>query len=404
MSAYNVVRGCPMSSPTLERPGLLSDEAIAEFGARANRYDSENRFFTDDFETMRASGYLKAVVPTEFGGGGLNLAQVQREQQRIAYRAPATALATNMHIYWTGVAADMRRMGDPSLEWMLREAGAGEIFAAGHGEVGNDLPLFLSTSTAQRVDGGYRFTGHKMFGSLTPVWTRLGIHAMDATDPAGPQIIHAFIPRDAAGYTVKETWDTMGMRATRSDDTILEGVFVPDRYIARKLPAGEADLFVLNIFAWGLLGFGSVYLGIARRALDLAIEGAHKKTSLALTRSFAYHPEVQHTIAEMAMELEAMQAHLDRTCDDWTAGVNHGERWPLKLVATKHRIVEGAKRIVDGAMACSGGAGMFRGNELERLYRDVRCGGFHPANSLLAYELVGKIALGVGLGEQPRWG
>ena len=80
------------------------------------------------------------AVPTEFGGLGLTLAEVCREQRRLAYRAPATALATNMHVYWTGVAADLYRMGDRSLTWMLEEAVAGEVFAAGHGEAGNDLP------------------------------------------------------------------------------------------------------------------------------------------------------------------------------------------------------------------------------------------------------------------------
>src|SRR6478752_1509975 len=79
----------------------------------------------------------------------------------------ATALAVNMHIYWTGVAADLRKLGDPSLEWMLRESAAGEVFAAGHAESGNDLPVLLSTSKAERVDGGYRFYGRKHFGSLT---------------------------------------------------------------------------------------------------------------------------------------------------------------------------------------------------------------------------------------------
>ena len=60
--------------------------------------------------------------------------------------------------------------------------------------------------------------------------------------------------------------------------------------------------------------------------------------------------------------------------------------------------------MVDRALTLSGGTGMFKTNELERLYRDVRCGGFHPANSLLAHEIIGKIALGIDLGEQPRWG
>ena len=74
-----------------------------------------------------------------------------------------------------GRAADVARVQ----ELLLREAIAGGIFAAGHGEVSNDLPVLLSTASAERVDGGYRFTGHKMFGSLTPVWTRLGVHVMD---------------------------------------------------------------------------------------------------------------------------------------------------------------------------------------------------------------------------------
>src|SRR5262249_54438632 len=160
-------------------------------------------------------------------------AETCREQRRLAYRAPATALATNMHLYWTGIAADLYRAGDRSCQWILESTARGEVFAAGHGETGNDVPGLLSTTRAERVDGGYRFWGRKMFGSLTPVWDWLGIHGMDLDDPSGPKIVHAFMPRDTAGYHIEETWDTLGMRATRSDDTVLDGAFVPDRYVSR---------------------------------------------------------------------------------------------------------------------------------------------------------------------------
>ena len=392
-----------MTTATLERPSLTS-AIIDQCGSRAATYDKENRFFSEDFEELRASGYLKMAIPKEFGGGGLSLAEVCMEERRLAYRAPATALATNMHIYWTGVAADMRRMGDSSLEWLLKEAADGEVFAAGHGESGNDLPLFLSTASAERVEGGYKITGRKMFGSLSPVWTRLGLHAMNAAAAGGPEIVHVFMPRDTPGYHIEETWDTLGMRATRSDDTVLEGAVIPDKYVARVLPAGTADLFVLSVFGWAEPTFGSIYLGLARRALDLAIAGVKKRTSLALTRPMAYHPEVQHEIAEAVLALEAADAFVERVADDWSTGVDHGAAWPMKLVAAKHVAVEAAKKAVDVAMAVSGGTGMFKRNELERLYRDVRCGGFHPANSLLVHEIVGKTALGIDLGEQPRWG
>jgi alkylation response protein AidB-like acyl-CoA dehydrogenase len=90
-----------------------------------------------------------------------------------------------------------------------------------------------------------------MFGSLSPVWTFLGLHGMDNSDPAAPKIVHAFMPRDSSGYTVKETWDTVGMRATQSHDTILDGAFIPDQYVTRVVDpgAGGVDLFVLGIFA-----------------------------------------------------------------------------------------------------------------------------------------------------------
>jgi alkylation response protein AidB-like acyl-CoA dehydrogenase len=383
---------------------ILTDELIDRCGQRAAGYDRDNRFFAEDFEELRAAGYLLAAVPEEFGGRGLSLAEVCQEQRRLAYRAPATALATNMHVYWTGVAADLYRAGDTSLTWLLQEAAAGEVFAAGHGESGSDLPLLLSTSTAEPVDGGYCVTGRKLFGSLSPVWTRLGLHALDASDPEHPRIVHGFISRDAQGYEIKPTWDTLGMRATQSDDTILNRVFIPDHYVARIVPAGGMDPFVGAVFAWALLNFGNVYYAIAQRARDLAVAAAHKKTSLAVSRTMAYHPEVQHAVAEMTLALDATGPHLDRIAQDWSDGVDHGATWPAKIVSAKYHAVESAKRVVDLAMDVSGGAGLFKTNELERLYRDVRCGGFHPANSALVHEIVGKTTLGIDLGEQPRWG
>jgi alkylation response protein AidB-like acyl-CoA dehydrogenase len=217
-------------------------------------------------------------------------------------------------------------------------------------------------------------------------------------------IVHGFIPRGSDGYTVRETWDTLGMRATRSDDTLLEGVFVPDRYIARIVPAGALDPFVGAVFANALLNFGAIYYAIAERARDIAITSARKRTAIAVTRSMAYHPEMQHLFSEMQLELESMWPHVERIAEEWSDGVDHGAAWPMKIVAAKYHCVEGAKKVVDLAMTASGGAGMFKSNPLERLYRDVRAGGFHPANTLLVHEIVGKTTLGIGLDEQPRWG
>jgi alkylation response protein AidB-like acyl-CoA dehydrogenase len=383
---------------------VLSNDLLRRCAERAAGYDRDNRFFSEDFSDLKEAGYLTMTVPRELGGRGFTLAQSCREQRRLAYHAPATALGINMHIYWIGLAADLWRQGDKSLEWLLKEAVAGEVFNAGHSERGNDIPVMLSTSKAERVDGGFRISGHKMFGSLSPVFTRYGAHAMWADAEGGPKIVHVFMPRDSKGYQIKETWDTMGMRATRSDDVMLDGVFVPDRYVARIVPAGGADAFVLGVFAWALLGFANVYYGIAQRAIDLALPGLKGKTALAVTRSMAYHPEIQHVVAEMMLAFDPIGPHIEQVAEDWSNAVDHGATWPSKIVSAKHHAVEAAWKIVDLAMEVSGGGGMFRANELERLFRDARCGRFHPANTFLTHEIVAKTALGIDLSEQPRWG
>jgi alkylation response protein AidB-like acyl-CoA dehydrogenase len=158
------------------------------------------------------------------------------------------------------------------------------------------------------------------------------------------------------------------------------------------------------LFAWALLGFAGVYLGLAKRAFDEVVTSLPRRTSAALTRSMAYHPEVQHGVAEMRIALESAEAYLDRTCDDWSSGVDHGGVWPLKIVACKHEVVQRAWSVVDTALDVSGGAGIFTRNRLEQLVRDGRLGRVHPANPMLTHELVGKISLGISPDEQPRWG
>jgi len=368
---------------TTRPPSILTPELLERCRRRAPRYDRENRFCQEDFDELKAAGYLLLAVPREFGGHGQSLAEVSRETRRLAQFAPATALCVNMHHYWVGIAADLWRSGDTSCEWILRDAAAGEVFAAGHAEAGNDIPALLSTTKAERVAGGYRLTGHKVFGSLSPVWTRIGLHAMDTS----------------------ETWDVMGMRATRSDDTLLDGVFVPDKYVTRVVPAGVAgvDRFILGFMTWGLTGFANVYYGLALRIRELIVEKLKGKGSIALTRSMAYHPEMQHGVAEIALDLESMGPHVEAIAEDWSEG-RVGADWFLRLLAMKHRIAKAAFGIADQALDLSGGIGMFKGSELERLFRDCRAGRFHPGNPALTHEIVGKLTLGITPDEQPRWG
>jgi alkylation response protein AidB-like acyl-CoA dehydrogenase len=173
-----------MNTATINTPRRLTElptDMLERFRARAGELDQTNTYFHDDLAELRDVGYLAAAVPVHLGGWGLDLAQTAASQRRLARYAPATALSMTMHSYWIGAAAELERAGDSSQRWILEAAVDGEVMAAGHAETGNDIPVLLSTCRAERVEGGYRLTGRKQFGSNGPSWSWLGAHASTPT-------------------------------------------------------------------------------------------------------------------------------------------------------------------------------------------------------------------------------
>jgi alkylation response protein AidB-like acyl-CoA dehydrogenase len=375
----------------------LDEELLLQFRSRAADHDTSGRFPRQDFAELRDAGWLLAPVPSDFGGAGLDLATVAAGQRRLARYAPATALSTSMHLYWVGLGADLYHFGHPFGRRILTWVADGEVLASGHAEAGNDIPLALSTTRAERVQGGWRLHGRKLFGSLGPVWDRLGFHAMDATNPNGPQVVHGFVERSAAGVTTVETWDAQGMRATESHDTVFDGVFVADSDVLAVVPAGpSADPAIGAMGIWALTLISNVYIGIAERAMELAVADAQHKTSIGLSgATMAHHPYTQHSVAEMHLELAGARALVDQLAAEWDSRVDHGPAWPIHVFTARSQAGAAALRVVELACDVIGGSSFRRGHELERLSRDVRAARFHPGTAAFTHELVGKALLGI---------
>ncbi|MET1016376.1 MAG: acyl-CoA dehydrogenase family protein [Leifsonia flava] len=376
---------------------LLDDALLERIRSRAAGYDRDNTFFTEDFDELVAVGYLRALVPVDFGGLGLSLEQVVLEQVRLGSAAPATALAVNMHLVWTGVAKVLHDRGDSSLDFLLTEAGAGEVFGFGISESGNDLVLFGSTTdAAPQPDGGYRFTGTKVFTSLSPAWTRLGTMGVDTTSPDAPKIVYGFVERADPGVTRKDDWDTLGMRASQSQSTVLDGAYSPANRIIRRLdPGPNPDSLVFAIFSNFEILLAAVYTGVGQRALELAVAAAHRRTSLkAGGRSYAQDPDIRWRIADAAIAQDGIRPQLVSLARDVDDQVDHGAQWFPQLVGLKVRATENARHVVDQALRVSGGGSYFAGSELGRLYRDVLAGIFHPSDAESAHSTVANAWLG----------
>ncbi|MBN9224091.1 MAG: acyl-CoA dehydrogenase [Microbacterium sp. SCN 70-27] len=373
----------------------LPDDLLERIRSRAAAVDAENRFPDEDLAELKEAGYLAILVPAELGGAGLSLAEAALLQQRLASAAPATALAVNMHLVWTGVAKVLADRGIDSLRFVQEGAASGEVFAFGISEAGNDLVLFGSdTDAAPTGDGGYAFTGTKIFTSLAPVWTQLGLHGLDTTSPDGPQMVYAFVPRTDA-VTTRDDWDTVGMRGTQSRTTELHGAVAPaDRVVRRVAPGPNPDPIVFGIFSVFEVLLASVYTGIARRALDFAVETAKKRTSKKTGLAYSDDPDIRWRIAEMALAYDALLPQIAAVAGDVDARADHGGLWFAKLSGLKHRAVVAAKQIVDEAMLVAGGSSYFTRTELSRLYRDVLAGMFHPSDPESAHSTVAAAWLG----------
>lgn len=387
-----------MSADTFRPDHILPDELLERIRSRAAATDAANGFFDEDLADLQQAGYLKVLVPSDHGGLGLGLAEATQLQARLATAAPATALAVNMHLVWTGVAKVMRDRGVDALSFVQTGAAAGEVFAFGISEAGNDLVLFGSdTDAVPDGSGGYTFTGTKIFTSLAPAWTKLGLHGLDTTSPDAPKLVYGFVDRAEAGDTVqtRDDWDALGMRASQSRTTVLNAAPVPAERIVRRVdPGPNPDPIVFGIFSVFELLLASVYHGLAQRALAVAVETVQTRRSKKLGTTYSQDPDIRWRIADAALALDALEPQILSLARDVDAVADRGPRWFSLLSGVKFRSTDTAKYVVEQAIRSTGGSSYFSSSELSRLYRDVLAGLFHPSDAESAHATMASFRLG----------
>ena len=360
---------------TLEKIG----PALEECGKR----DEDNdKFCADNYTLLRENRFFSALVPSEFGGGGVSFETMCSLLKGIAGYHPSTALSLSMHSHVIATNRYNHEHGKPG-QALLEKVGAGELILVSTG--GTDW--LASNGEMTKTDGGFLLSGMKHFASGSPGGDLLITSAPYEDPDLGWQVLHFPVPINAEGVTVLNNWRAMGMRATGSNSVKLENVFVPDAAIASKRPRGDYHVVWSAILPVALTLIMSVYLGIAESAARKAVARKRGESSDPATPYLLGEMENELAIARMSVEsMVQIVDDLNYTADLETAN----EILKRKTIASKS-----TKAAVEKAVEACGGQGFMRGNGIECLLRDVQASSFHPLQEKRQLLFSGSVAMGL---------
>jgi alkylation response protein AidB-like acyl-CoA dehydrogenase len=375
-------------------------ELVPRLASRAEEHDRSGTFSSGDLADLREAGLLGLMTPNRLGGAGAGFADYAQVAMALASGSGATALVFNMHASVTGALASTpdelaRAMGVPETFFSMRDrvlaaATEGAFYAVAMSERGAGSRLSAVTTTYEPVEGGFHVKGSKTFCSGAGFADAYLVAARN-----GDKVSHLLVP-SGPGVTVEETWDSLGMRATGSHDLHLD-VVAPDDSLLGGVE-GLTLLLAQVMPQWLVASYAAVYVGVAQSAVDVACAYVNERGlgRLPAVRARVGRAEARVAATRLAV-LEAAR-HVDEA-----PGTPETNRWVwrAKLLAG-----ETAMDVAASMVEACGTAVTRRGNPLERIFRDARCGSLQPATSDVCADWLGLAALGrdpENEAEVPRW-
>lgn len=382
----------------------LAEHLSERLADRAAEHDRDGTYPFEAIDVLKDAGYFAAPIPAALGGLGVDSAHdLVVASSRLARGDASVAIGVNMHLvavanmarrHRVAVAAGAGRRVRGFAASLERIAADGVVLAAAISEPGQDLTR--PGTRATRTESGWRIDGRKMFCTMSPAATDLYVAVTYADDEGAERYAYAMVPTDAPGVVINDDWDALGMRASGSNSVSLEGVELPAAGVRGGFLAGDPLPYIERNLVSGLfhaaasLGIAESADGVARRGIAGRINGDAR-------------PRMQ--VADNAVDLAAARGVISRAAaliDAHRAAnpASDGSAAELEALfaeaqAAKAFVGEAAARIVERALALSGGAGYVNGSPLARAYRDVKAGMFmHPLGANRAYDHLSRVVLG----------
>ncbi len=351
-----------------EDQALLID-AIRKF-ARNELLEADRRWDKDEtsvWEMLPAvaeMGLLSLSLPEEYGGLDCDMRTYAAIIRELAYASPSTAVSVSVHSMVAKVLG--MHATDAWKEKFYGELGSHEHFAAfaiSEADAGSDVSS--AQAVGQKVDGGYRITGSKM-------WITNGQHArwflvLCRTNPDIPRsggLSAMIVDGNEPGIERDKIHGKMGIRGSETVVLHLNDVFVPDENLLGN--EGDGMKVCLGALDEGRIGIASQAAGIAEACLDEMVSYANERTQF--DRPIGQFQAIQTMVADSSMELEAAKLLIDRAAHL----IDQDQKDPKASAMAKLYATESANRIAYRAVQVHGGTGYVNECRVEQLYRDVR--------------------------------
>ncbi|MGE3538196.1 MAG: acyl-CoA dehydrogenase family protein [Candidatus Tectimicrobiota bacterium] len=392
----------------------LAEAHAADFATRAPQHDREGSFPFENIAAMQRSGVMAACVPSALGGLGVDsIHDYVLAINRLGRGDGSSALLANMHNFrtwfmtrtWEAARAAGDTLQADRTAQFLRQVGSGQaIICALASESGTDLlhPLVEARRTAH----GWVLNGRKIFATISPVATLLGVLCRFKNAQGQWHQALASVPADTPGVHIEGNWDALGMRATGSHDVVFTDCVLPEAALVDGGPWGTFTERFLAANSVAVLGLSAAFLGIAEAARQEVLTRVSSQHQRSQSQPLATRPLLQQTVAEIEIDLMAARAALERSAltaeaffRDYPVGSSALQtlHFLMKdLQCMKWFVTRKAIDIVDKALTVWGGASYLTSSLLARLYRDVRAGPFmQPFAPHEAFAYIGKVTLGL---------
>ncbi|RLF53652.1 MAG: acyl-CoA dehydrogenase [Thermoplasmata archaeon] len=343
---------------------MVREFAEKEIAPVAADLDKKAEYPTKILQKMAKLGLLGIIIPTEYGGAGLDTISYAIVIEEISRKCASTGVITSVHnslVSWPIMKYGTEEQKKKYLPILAKGEKIG-AFAGTEPNAGSDLGA-MRTSAELKGDK-YIINGDKTFITSGSEAGILIVFAVTDKN-AGSKGISAFIVENTfKGFKVGSIFDKMGINANHVSELVFENMEVPKENLLGK--EGEGFKIALSTLDAGRVGIGAQAVGIAQACLDESIEYAKQRQQFG--RPISSFQAIQWMIADMATRIEAARYLVYNAAYKKDKGIRISKEAAMAKLFASETAVEAAIK----AVQIHGGYGYTKEYTVERLFRDSK--------------------------------